>query len=87
MMESNTFFSHRLRQIDFHGSVNAYIEAGKADDALLGIVGNLPAFSIHIQSACRAHGHAGGAARASFHKVIGLLREGFDAESQHLQRI
>jgi hypothetical protein len=76
-----------LRQINFHGFVNAYIQAGKADDALLGIIGNLPALSVHIQSACRANGHAGGTARASFLKVLDLLREGFNADSQLLQVI
>jgi hypothetical protein len=80
-------FVDLLGQIDFHGLVDAHIQAREANHAFLRIIGNLPALSVHIQGACRANGHAGGAARASLLKVLDLLREGFDADSQLLQVI
>jgi len=86
-MTENRMRNSLLRQINFHCFVDAHIQAGKADDALLRVVGNLPALSVHIQSACRADGHAGGTARASLLEVLDLLREGFDGDSQLLQVI
>jgi hypothetical protein len=77
----------QLSQINLYGFIDAHIHTREADDALLGIVGDLPALSIHIQSACRADRHAGGATGASFLKMLDLLREGFNAYPQLLQVI
>jgi len=80
-------FVNLLGQIDFHGLVNTHIQAGEADHALLGIVGDLPALSIHVKSACGADGHAGRTACAAFLQVLDLLGQGFNAHSQLLQVI
>jgi hypothetical protein len=77
----------QLSQINLYGFIDAHIHAGEADDALLGIVGNLPGLSIHIQSACRTDRHAGGAAGAAFLKMLDLLREGFNVYSELIQVI
>jgi hypothetical protein len=80
--ERNLSFSHRLRQIDFHSLVNANLEAGEADHALLWIVGDFPALSIHVQRAGGANGHTGGTSGAAFLDVLDVLGKGLNAHSQ-----
>jgi len=64
-----------LGQAHLNGPVDANIHTGEADDALLRVVGNLPALSIHIQSACGTDRNAGRAACAALLDSLDLPGE------------